>query len=102
MIIEKCEIQEDGSYHCVDNNNINYGIQPNDEEALERFGVQAWIDAGNTPTPYTAPKVRYQDKRVKAYGRVKDQLDMQYWDAVNGTTVWKDHVAKVKSDIPKE
>jgi len=24
-----------------------------------------------------------------------------YWDNVNSTTTWKDHVAKVKSDNPK-
>ena len=39
--------------------------------------------------------------RVESYGSVADQLDMQYWDAVNGTTTWKDHIAKVKSDNPK-
>jgi len=26
---------------------------------------------------------------------------MQYKDAVNGTTTWKDHIATVKSDNPK-
>jgi len=26
---------------------------------------------------------------------------MQYWDEVNGTTTWKDHIAKVKGDNPK-
>ena len=39
--------------------------------------------------------------RRDAYGSIADQLDMQYWDEVNGTTTWKDHVAKVKSDYPK-
>ena len=39
--------------------------------------------------------------RAAAYASVGDQLDMQYWDAVNGTTTWKDHVAKVKADNPK-
>ena len=29
------------------------------------------------------------------------QLDLQYWDQVNGTTTWKDAVAKVKSEYPK-
>tara|TARA_R110002012_G_scaffold285240_1_gene476308 strand:- start:36 stop:332 length:297 start_codon:yes stop_codon:yes gene_type:complete len=43
----------------------------------------------------------YQEKRVAAYASIGDQLDMQYWDAVNGTTTWKDHVAKVKSDNAK-
>ena len=42
-----------------------------------------------------------QSTRRTAYGSVADQLDMQYHDDVDGTTTWKDHVAKVKSDNPK-
>ena len=38
--------------------------------------------------------------RRNAYGDLGDQLDMQYHDNVNGTTTWKDHVAKVKTDNP--
>jgi len=43
----------------------------------------------------------WEGKRVLAYGSVGSQLDMQYWDGVNSTTVWADHVAKVKFDHPK-
>ena len=39
--------------------------------------------------------------REKAYPSIKKQLDMQYHDEVNGTTTWKDAIAKVKSDNPK-
>ena len=39
--------------------------------------------------------------RVLAYGEVGEQLDMQYKDAVNGTTTWKDHVANVKATTTK-
>ena len=39
--------------------------------------------------------------RRTAYGDVGSQLDMQYHDNVDGTTTWKDHVAKVKADHPK-
>ena len=39
--------------------------------------------------------------RQDAYGSITDQLDMMYWDNVNGTTTWKDHIAQVKSDNPK-
>ena len=35
------------------------------------------------------------------YLPVEQQLDMQYWDSVNGTTTWKDHVAAVKAKYPK-
>ena len=43
----------------------------------------------------------YIHARNNAYKSIKEQLDMQYWDEVNGTTTWKDHIAKVKSDNPK-
>ena len=38
--------------------------------------------------------------RRNAYGNIGDQLDMQYHDSVDGTSTWKDHVAKVKTDNP--
>ena len=43
----------------------------------------------------------YQTPRKKAYPLIQDQLDMQYWDKKNGTTMWVDAIAKVKSDNPK-
>ena len=44
---------------------------------------------------------QYQRDRAKAYKTLEEQLDMQYWDNVNGTTTWKDHIASVKSTYPK-
>ena len=38
--------------------------------------------------------------RRNSYGDLGSQLDMQYWDNVNGTTTWKDHVAAVKTANP--
>lgn len=43
----------------------------------------------------------YIQARSEAYGSVQDQLDMQYWDSVNDTTLWADHIAQVKADNPK-
>jgi hypothetical protein len=43
----------------------------------------------------------YKTARQSAYASIQDQLDMQYWDSVNGTTTWKDHIAQVKADNPK-
>jgi len=39
--------------------------------------------------------------RARAYPTWQDQMDMQYKDLLNGTTTWKDAVAKVKLDNPK-
>jgi len=44
---------------------------------------------------------QYQRDRADAYPDLKEQLDMQYWDAVNGTNKWQEAVAKVKTDNPK-
>ena len=44
---------------------------------------------------------QYQRDRATAYPTIQEQLDMQYWDKVNGTTNWEDAIAKVKADNPK-
>mgnify|MGYP001291178185 CR=1 FL=1 len=44
---------------------------------------------------------QYQRDRATSYPSIQEQLDMQYHDAVNGTTTWKDAIAKVKTDNPK-
>jgi len=43
----------------------------------------------------------YARNRAEAYASTGDQLDMQYWDSVNDTTTWKDHIASVKGQFPK-
>ena len=43
----------------------------------------------------------YARNRSMAYANIKDQLDMQYWDSVNGTTTWSDHVVEIKALYPK-
>ena len=36
------------------------------------------------------------------YPAIAEQLDMLYWDMVNGTTEWKDTITKIKESIPKQ
>ena len=43
----------------------------------------------------------YVRKRQEAYPGTWEQLDMIYWDQVNGTTKFKEAIAKVKADNPK-
>ena len=42
-----------------------------------------------------------QYQRDRQYPSIGDQLYMQYHDEIDGTTTWKDAVAKVKADNPK-
>ena len=39
--------------------------------------------------------------RDRQYPTWQEQMDMQYHDEIDGTTTWKDAVAKVKADNPK-
>lgn len=43
----------------------------------------------------------YQRSRATAYPSIQEQLDMQYWDSINGTTTWADAIAAVKQQYPK-
>ena len=74
--------------------------------AFDKDGKSVTLDAvkvaaARTSLDAAAAAIKYKSDRASAFASVGDQLDMQYWDAVNGTTTWKDHVAKVKSDNPK-
>ena len=69
---------------------------------------QSKIDAARITLDTEAAKILYQKQRTGEAGTtdtiylpLAEQLDMQYWDAVNGTTTWKDHIAAVKSKYPK-
>ena len=66
----------------------NKDSQPTDDELNSAY--TAWKNANE-----------YKENRVNTYPSWQEQMDMQYWDAVNGTTTWKDAIAKVKSDNPK-
>ena len=81
------------------------------QEGLEYSGLK-WFDERPKPTEkelndkvaelqteYDAKK--YQRDRATSYPSIQEQLDMQYWDAVNGTKKWQEAVAKVKTDNPK-
>jgi hypothetical protein len=45
---------------------------------------------------------QYQRDRAKQYPTIQEQLDMQYWDKINGTNNWQDAINAVKAKYPKE
>ena len=59
--------------------------------------IASYETAGNTAEALSGVLA----KRANEYPELKEQLDMQYKDLLNGTTTWKDAIAKVKSDNPK-
>jgi hypothetical protein len=92
-------------------------INPNAEVVIRGIDINTceieWHN-GTTPIPKADIEAKmaevqaeydanqYQRDRAIAYPSIQDQLDMQYWDKVNGTTNWEDAIAKVKSDNPKD
>ena len=43
----------------------------------------------------------YAELRAAEYPDMATQLDMQYWDNVNGTTTWQDTIDAIKAKYPK-
>ena len=87
-------------------------INPNAEVSVGGNDINSitWHN-GTTPIPKADIEAKMvelqadydakQYQRDRVYPSIGDQLDMQYKDLLNGTTTWKDAVAKVKSDNPK-
>ena len=57
---------------------------------VDMDAVNAWVDPN-----------QYKYDRATAYPSMQEQLDMQYWDGVNGTTTWQDAIEAVKTGNPK-
>ena len=91
-----------------------FKINPNAECVVGGHSLDEiqWLN-GTTPIPKADIEAKmnelqaeydanqYQRDRATAYPSIQEQLDMQYWDNVNGTTTWEDAIAKVKADNPK-
>jgi len=70
--------------------NVSGVAQPTDEQ----------LNAVDSAADLEERQNAVRSTRKSAYGDLGSQLDMQYWDNVNGTTTWKDHVAAVKTANP--
>ena len=82
-----------------DENGQRYGIDPNDQLAMQRFGVQAWIDAGNTPTPYSAPVKTWLENRQENYPKI-EELVVALYDTDDKAAIEKRR-SDVKAKYPK-
>ena len=77
-------------YKLVNNERLEFSASDYDQ-AITDLANSKWNDQ----------QFGYIQARQEAYGSTGSQLDMQFWDSVNGTTTWADHIAQVKSDNPK-
>ncbi|MBR6674702.1 MAG: hypothetical protein IKL32_02130 [Alphaproteobacteria bacterium] len=58
-----------------------------------------WYLMGYAPAE---PEKTYAEKRLAEYPPIGEQLDMIYWDKINGTTLWQDIITTIKEKYPKE
>ena len=82
----------------VNANDINQITWHNGTTPISKEDIQAKII--ELQAEYEANQ--YQRDRAKEYPSIQDQLDMQYWDKVNGTNTWQDAINAVKNKYPKE
>jgi len=94
---EELQVQADAEIEAA--KPLNKSVNGVVTELSDADYAQAKVDLGNSK--WNEQQFSYIAARQTAYGSIADQLDMQYWDNVNSTTTWKDHIAKVKSDNPK-
>ena len=80
----------DGKGDYIKEWNISSVAQPTDEQ----------LNAVDSAADLEERQNAVRSTRRAAYGDLANQLDMQYHDSVDGTSTWKDHVAKVKTDNP--
>ena len=86
------------------NPNAEVTVRGNDINNIEWHNGTTPIPKADIEAKMTELQAEYdanQYQRDRVYPSIQEQLDMQYWDSVNGTTTWKDAVAKVKADNPK-
>ena len=66
-------------------------------------GIPSKVDQSAWSMEYQAylASVAYVGGRIADYKPLAEQLDMLYWDKVNGTDTWKFHIDAVKAANPK-
>ena len=45
--------------------------------------------------------ISIKNKRSQNYPSIGDQLDMLYWDKINGTNNWQESIKRIKQRYPK-
>ena len=80
--------------------NTSFYIQTGMTEKEVETGFDGkWYIKGYAPNE---SEKTYTEKRQNEYPPIEEQLDMIYWDAVNGTSYWKNKISEIKEKYPKE
>jgi len=86
------------------NPNAKFSVNADDINQITWFEETTPISKADIEAKMVEVQAEYdanEYQRDRVYPPIQEQLDMQYWDKVNGTTNWEDAIAKVKADTPK-
>ena len=92
-------IFSEGKY-CINKGTIAF--QPNELNSEYQQFIQDVAEQGISIVE--GPDViepSYVELRVAEYPSREEQLDMMYWDKINGTTTWEDTIQAIKDRHPK-
>lgn len=89
----------------------------NDEQAVRQAGFLPLVEEATPEGRYISgyeekdgeihavfsllPEPTYVEKRMSEYPSLSDQLDMIYWDKINGTNLWQEKITEIKTKYPK-
>jgi hypothetical protein len=59
------------------------------------------LDPRNAAQKEQDKRGRYRRRRLREYPSIRRQLDMMYWDAMDGTTTWMDEITRIKKKYPR-
>ena len=88
------------------NANAEFTYQDNDINTIQWLNgttpiSKADIEAKMVEVQAEYDALQYQRDRAKEYPSIQEQLDMQYWDSINGTNTWQDKINEIKTKYPK-
>lgn len=111
------KLHDDGTLEYAPQNKDGVSNWINDLEAVKRAGylplaefivpknmqVAGYqvIDEQIEPVFQELPAPDYRELRRQAYPDIAEQLDLIYWDKVNGTDVWGETISQIKAQYPK-
>jgi len=83
-------------YQTFDENEVEHLIQADSEEqALQKYEEIIYREMNPLPPSYKV-------LRAKEYPPIEEQLDLIYWDKINGTNNWEKAISAVKERYPKQ
>lgn len=77
-------------------NRINNILRSNNSELINSFN-QDRINPDHEDYNY----IYARSENEAGYGKICDQLDMLYWDKINNTDNWTQHITAIKNKFPK-